>query len=233
MPRIHFLVLDQRALTNNIELQSDIIDQVKSLMCDLLLLRLASKGSEAKDLISIISCGASTAKVRKNDLIFVNYSSSHSPQVVLQPQRITNISEALKSIVPLAAEAVPSGITKSDVMTSALEQIIPFLEALRKRQAVGKPEATITKVSLLVTEVTLVPLKSPHFQKVISRLNDEHNVAIEFVVVDAGVLAVPAPSGDNSFQSFTNLMEFTHEAENCTLTKVSFSNLLCSILFCN
>lgn len=63
MPRIHFLVLDQRALSQNMELQTDIIDRVKSLMCDLLLLRLASKGTETKDLLSILTCGASAAKV--------------------------------------------------------------------------------------------------------------------------------------------------------------------------
>lgn len=69
-----------------------------------------------------------------------------------------------------------------------------------------------------------MPLKSPHFQKVIGRLNDEHNVAIEFVVVDAGALATPAPTGGNDFQSFASLMEFAREAENCSLTKVSFGN---------
>jgi hypothetical protein len=222
MPRIHFLVLDQRALSQNIELQNEIIDQVKSLMCDLLLLRLASKGSEAKDLISIITCGASAAKVRILSSTQSDYSSTNSTKVVLQPQRVTNISEALKSITPMAAEAVPTGVPKSDVMTTALELVLPFLEALRKRQTVGRPEPTITKVSVLITEVTLVPLRSPHFQKVISRLNDEHNVAIEFVVVDTDTLAVPAPSTDASFQSYANLMEFAREAENCSFTKVSF-----------
>jgi hypothetical protein len=63
MPKIHFLVLDQRAHGRNFELHSDIMDQVKSSICDLILLKLAVKGVENKDLLSIICCGATSAKV--------------------------------------------------------------------------------------------------------------------------------------------------------------------------
>ncbi len=109
----------------------------------------------------------------------------------------------------------------SDELTSALESILPFLEALKKRHGATTPsksERVFTKVSILLVDPAFLCVDSQKFREVVTSLYEAHAVQIEFLLLDIPHLCISEVASSDQFKKFSQLVAFVRQVYFASLS---------------